>query len=992
MVKIRKSIQISISWNCALLLSAFLVSLWLGQNSAWAQGGGERGDSGGTGGYRSYNGSPDFGFGFRFDALPGFSAECKNAYGPGSPTERAMGSSRPMFACNDGADVAKTVAEKYAGQAGRLDGYLRGYYWGFYSSLDANQNDHTEFGKAVDLFADKAQLEANFADVKNRFDAGVSKRKDEGYESGNRLGRQAALNAFRAAVDASPPYRPANTGLAPASTDLGVDNGYTAVAFVEPDADMILKDPNWRPAKWRIDRVDDGFRDNYDFDHFRFTAVWQSRGLYNPRHGFYIGDRAFDGGWNYGSRMNRFANVNNPPFSYRTTRNEIRQVQAPTPPPTVVITPVPGPAPGGVGSGGPTGPVGPIAGPGGPRPGGPGAPSTGSPPPPVRVGSGVPPGGPSTGTPPPVRVGGGVPPGGTPPVHGPGGPAVGGPVPPGTPNPDNPSGVIGGISTAPSGTNTPPTGVAGGGRPGGPGGPGTGVPGGGHGGPGSPGAGAPGTPGGHGGRGPNAETVSKIGEKPISGIDAQGNQTWEIIEEHKVDLMPYYQNGFNWSYPTFSEYFYTREFRDNIDDGQDDGVESGTLAGKTLAFYRGLESQFNKEYKTATQNSFAAGLTMGFNDGYKAVYDDYIANPKLQIDSFTFKGAVEDGILQAGESVVATFTLRNQGGVDANVSVTLEGSVEGIETRQYVVPALTTLTKTETLGRIDSRLDSHFNAHPVASVVLAVTSKDVTLRAQRNEEVLKMVELVSLTPSFDFSGGSGRVSVRVRNTSSGNTTGDVHVVLTLSSPAEQRGLPATLVGTYSPPLGSIPPGDTTAEILVPNLDPMLMIHAKYQTEYRLTMGTTSMDSRAVEVLSPPSVHMALVDYWDTLIRNGGSTGTMERSARTAQVRDEIVRINDDDLRSVSKVSGIQGARYKDGDVWDERNRGSTILGKLIAKKQSGNFDQNVLQAYHDLGSIFFVNGSSNRKPLRLLNARSFSNNEGSYGDALKKLNLKGKSY
>ncbi len=477
--------------------------------------------------------------------------------------------------------------------------------------------------------------------------------------------------------------------------------------------------------------------------------------------------------------------------------------------------------------------------------------------------------------------------------------------------------------------------------------------------------------------------VIEISRRAVGGIDAKGFQTFEVTERHFVNLKDYFEAGFNNSYRDFADHYYRRAYYNVLDEGQDDGEEYGVDVGKKVAFYRGVEQKFNELYLEETRKIYASSHSQGFHAGYKEIYDDYNFNAHLSLESFVAHGADNDGIYQSGEGLSAEFKIVNRGGVEANVQLRMEGSVEDATSAQVVIPAFTTYTqKTGQLAKIQS----HLKPHQIANIRFVATSSRQKLEAQQNHEVKKMVELLAIKPDFSFVDGNGQVSVRVENNATIPTHADVNVTLRLSMYDEST-KQSTLLKEFVAPLGILEARQqATAQITVPNLDPLLMIRARYQTAYEIKMGVVQMASREVEQIAPSSSQMALVDYFDALLRNKGAIPqNVDRSERQKVVRDEIIDINRQEIIAASNINGTKGRRYDESDIWGKKKWGATIIGKLIEKRRLAVGQDAIITEYHNLGYEFW-------KQRKLLKTKSFTSNESTYNDSLLEFNRARKKY
>ncbi len=98
---------------------------------------------------------------------------------------------RIYSACSFGVDEARRMAERFGGGKGRIEGYLRGFSWGLYSSVQSNRSnaDAMSLGAALN------------ADLLGRIDRASQEGSSRGKNAGETRGASEARKRFTSALD-----------------------------------------------------------------------------------------------------------------------------------------------------------------------------------------------------------------------------------------------------------------------------------------------------------------------------------------------------------------------------------------------------------------------------------------------------------------------------------------------------------------------------------------------------------------------------------------------------------------------------------------------------------------------------------------------------------------------------------------------------------------------------------------------------------------------
>lgn len=190
-----------------------------------------------------------------------------------------------VLACGAGVDAAKTMAQKFAGQQGREDGYLRGYSWGLSQSINYYQNSPEEI-----------QRGENAVDSLDRY---IGPATDEGVNAGTRdgesLGSSEAKGRYYRAVDTK--VMPTPNVQTPTTNFNPTANAYTRYVGAIPTPEDIMR-------RDRYGRI--SFYDSYDRSYagrdWRERSgrdMWSRNGDYNSNSSNWVDGNFAFGQWEY---------------------------------------------------------------------------------------------------------------------------------------------------------------------------------------------------------------------------------------------------------------------------------------------------------------------------------------------------------------------------------------------------------------------------------------------------------------------------------------------------------------------------------------------------------------------------------------------------------------------------------------------------------------------------------------------------------------------
>ncbi|PIS09772.1 MAG: hypothetical protein COT73_12990 [Bdellovibrio sp. CG10_big_fil_rev_8_21_14_0_10_47_8] len=401
-----------------------------------------------------------------------------------------------------------------------------------------------------------------------------------------------------------------------------------------------------------------------------------------------------------------------------------------------------------------------------------------------------------------------------------------------------------------------------------------------------------------------------------------------IAVQKDLNLQEYFRTGFNSAYADAARYFYNVEFQNNIDDGYRAGTEVGSDVGDKVAYMTGQRIGFNRLFLVASGEAYRTSYINSFYDGFQKTYDNYAGRA---IVSVSLKRVIEsnnNGILEPGEVFATEFTLSNEGGVDADVSISVTGQVSPGAAQVFRIPALQSkVFRADKIGSINGLARSRSQAE----INLLASYQGQTLSSSLNQAIFKVVDVVAVRPQIDINRGSGQVVLTLENNSSLRSPGTITARLSLNG--VQKDLVA--VGVIA--------ANTQAQALVKfsQVDPLDIIAGKIQMGYDVTMNGETLSS-VIEPLGAPDVIDAKLSYWDSLWNKQGWApgGLGEKPKRVARLREEIRVANMQDITSAGRTN-----------IW--KSPMQTVVGKAGRHAVAAAANTPLRLAYHSLGVDFY---------------------------------------
>ncbi|NDG85838.1 MAG: hypothetical protein EBX52_12490, partial [Proteobacteria bacterium] len=318
------------------------------------------------------------------------------------------------------------------------------------------------------------------------------------------------------------------------------------------------------------------------------------------------------------------------------------------------------------------------------------------------------------------------------------------------------------------------------------------------------------------------DSISVPVQNPAPGAPATTQQT--------VDLKEIFKRSFANAYGYYVNYYFSQNFYTQLDEGQRIGETLGKIVGtqyaKNSAEVKAFNQKFRRDEKEAYFNVYSGAYTTAFNQ----TYQDYLNNPKPEIDDFTIIDEVDDGIIQPGEKFAVAFKVKNFGGKGSMASARVDGALNGADSPAYAIPALkTTLIRTPLIAQMSSNIQSN----AMVNLTLNVSGSGYnSLSVQRSTEVIRQVTPVGITIDPNVPEGKAIVTVKVRNNSRVASSSSVKVQLLDSlGRADSQNLGIVLAGQ-----------NATATFVVTGLNPLDLLRGKgVQVRAQMFLGDLAVD-------------------------------------------------------------------------------------------------------------------------------------------------------
>jgi len=230
-------------------------------------------------------------------------------------------SGRHVLACTFGIEEGNRLAERIAGGHGRVEGYQRGYVWGFRKGVDVMDDDPNAIaqgGQSVDQYASYLQ---------NATNSGES----SGVNDGKSMGASEARGRYYSAVGTN--KFPSNQVSVPTTNYAGETGASARFIGGVPTVEDILRA---KPEIGEIGIYRDLDRNDNDYQDRRAGDIWNRDGIY--RHEV---DRYLDAN----AALQTFLRRRSPSLERYMNLNSPQRVGHTNPAPNPVPNPVPNPAP-----------------------------------------------------------------------------------------------------------------------------------------------------------------------------------------------------------------------------------------------------------------------------------------------------------------------------------------------------------------------------------------------------------------------------------------------------------------------------------------------------------------------------------------------------------------------------------------------------------------------------------------------------------------------
>lgn len=409
---------------------------------------------------------------------------------------------------------------------------------------------------------------------------------------------------------------------------------------------------------------------------------------------------------------------------------------------------------------------------------------------------------------------------------------------------------------------------------------------------------------------------------PVTTNPTTGQQTGGDLV---TDFRNIWRDAFVSSYAYYANFYFSKNYHENIDVGQVHGEGLGVQIGKRIARTKGLEKAFNTSFKESSRSSYRSAFTQAYSSSFESTFADYSNNAKLSIDLLEVVGADDDGIIQPGERIALKFKITNAGGVGSNLRVSVKGDVQNVNASDsFSVNALESkIVTTPFIANVDNRLQ----ARQRATITLVVNGLEDTLGQQVNQ----MVEFSSRQLSLNVNQGTGTVSVVATNVSTVTTPGVVSADLVVDGKS------------YNAIAGTIEPGVSQRLVLqFSGIDPLALINSSVKASITLKHNGKDLDTYTQD-LSAEKRTDALVSYFN----DASNSKAFIPSFLTEDNRIEalIGQLASANGNEVTKNSGRGGRNMY------RKEPDTTIVGKLAASFERSVQSEKAKDRYDTLSKI-----------------------------------------
>lgn len=400
----------------------------------------------------------------------------------------------------------------------------------------------------------------------------------------------------------------------------------------------------------------------------------------------------------------------------------------------------------------------------------------------------------------------------------------------------------------------------------------------------------------------------------------------------RVDMKPVFDKVFKEVYEYYVNFYFSREFKRNIDDGQVAGRIGGMEAGRLIAFETGLMQAFNSTFKESAKGEYRGAYETAYTTGFKAIYLDYAEHPKLDLQLKAITGDVDDGIIQPGEAIAAQFIIRNKGGKPAEMTASLEGDVVDAKLQKFNIAALRSSTfDTLFIARINPRLQ----ARQKARITLHVRAPDNDKFDSIDQTVLRLIELKNLQTQMEPLAGTGRVRVAMENISTRQPPRELKLQLLVDGQVfEDR------------TINTVDPQSIRSETFeLSGIDPVALLNGNIPVQVSVRMNEVAMDAKT-STLGVADRYTEITRYFDLLVNGKGYVPSdIEPADRLAEIKNWIVSRN---VRQVKARTSL--------NIWKDAPQ-STVIGRMLSLMRANGQTDASRDAYDALGKEFMKSKS-----------------------------------
>jgi len=310
--------------------------------------------------------------------------------------------------------------------------------------------------------------------------------------------------------------------------------------------------------------------------------------------------------------------------------------------------------------------------------------------------------------------------------------------------------------------------------------------------------------------------------------------------------------------------YYRDAFYNALDDGSYRGYNIGYYLGREKTYYAGQAEEFNYEFRSQAEKSFAKGWQNGYIYGFDSLVQDYSSRPVVSVAVTAIKSADTrvDGNIEPGEPVYATFKVTNIGRVASNLTGVFDGAltspVNAFEGTAPRISASASRTFQTAVGNVADVRPGNLN---FSVGVVVVDDNNRKIADSIGQSISYQVVLATIEKSFSVVQGRGQVVPKIQN------------VTTLDS---SEGVTVTVqVGNQAPQvlnLGAVAAGRTEAPAIgITVADPLELIGKTLPVSVTVNLGQKLIGQETFTIGQANGLE-GLVEYMDALADKNSGVG------------------------------------------------------------------------------------------------------------------------